>query len=158
MNSVSVAHQARGAEAEADVARHLVRLERLSYLLDQRYLDPLLGLFLPGVGDALGSLLGLYGVWVARKMRAHPAVIGRMLIHLALDALIGSIPLAGAVGDFFFRAHLRNLSLLKARRDTRVRAVDYLFVALATLAFASALLLPVLLAVWLAWMLSRLWG
>jgi hypothetical protein len=139
---------------ESSQARaRLARLEWLSQLLDRRYLDPLLGLLLPGVGDVFGSLLGLYGIWVALSLKTHPAVIARMLLNLALDALIGALPIVGAVGDFFFRAHLRNLELLRARQETRVRSLDYLVLALAFTLFSLALVVPIALV---GWLLSRL--
>lgn len=128
----------------------LERLERWSRLLDEKYLDPALGLLIPGFGDVLGSVFGLYGVWVARRIGAPPIVIARMLLNLALDALIGAIPVAGAIGDFFFRAHLRNLALLQEREaDARARPSDYLVVFGAALLFLLALLVPLFLLAWL---------
>jgi hypothetical protein len=36
-----------------------------------------------------------------------------MIGNIGLDSLISSVPLAGSVGDLFFRANLRNMALLK---------------------------------------------
>jgi hypothetical protein len=47
--------------------------ETLARWLDGRFLDPLMGLFLPGVGDLLGSALGLYPVLLAGRRRAQGA-------------------------------------------------------------------------------------
>lgn len=127
----------------------LGRLEWLSDWMDRRYVDPILGLVFPGVGDALGAVVGLYGVKVALSLGAHPVVVARMLINLAFDALLGAIPVFGAIGDFLFRAHLKNVALLRARHEERVRPVDYVIVSAAALAFLAALVVPIVLAVWL---------
>ena len=69
--------------------RALVAAETLARWLDDRFLDPLLGLVLPGVGDLLGSLLGLYPVLLAAQRRAPKALLARMLLNLAADAVRG---------------------------------------------------------------------
>jgi hypothetical protein len=123
---------------------HLERLELLANWLDRRYIDAALGLFLPGAGDTLGALLGLYGVFAAFKMRVHPMVIARMLVNLAVDALVGTIPILGFVFDIFFQAHVRNLQLMKARGPHGpAETSDYVVVSGAVLLFLFAL--PLLL-------------
>src|SRR3954451_9851108 len=95
--------------------RALEAAETLAHWLDNRLIDPLLGLLLPGVGDLLGSALGLYPVLLAWRRRAPRALLARMLLNLAADAAGGAIPVLGDVWDFLFRAHARNLSLLRSR-------------------------------------------
>jgi hypothetical protein len=132
--------------------RALAAAETLARWLDGRFVDPLLGLVLPGIGDLLGSALGLYPVLLAWQRRAPKALLARMLLNLAADAAGGAIPILGDVWDFLFRAHARNLSLLRARaRAGAVRAhwSDSLVVAGALLLFLAALALPVLTVVWL---------
>jgi len=126
----------------------------LARWMDGQFLDPLLGLVLPGVGDLLSSALGIYPVWLAWRRGAQKALIARMLLNLAVDAAGGSVPIVGDVWDFFFRAHARNLALLRARaKDATVasRPTDTLVVAAAGVA---ALALPVVVVVaivkWLA--------
>jgi hypothetical protein len=75
-------------------------------------LDPILGL-VPGLGDAIGALLGTYGIWVARQARAPNIVQLRMLQNLVADALIGAIPLFGDIFDLLFKAHARNRDILE---------------------------------------------
>jgi hypothetical protein len=107
---------------------------------------------LPGVGDLLGSALGLYPVFLAWQRRAPKALLARMLLNLAADAAGGAIPILGDVWDFLFRAHARNLALLQARaRDGAVRGhwSDTLIVGAALLVFVAALAAPVLAVVWL---------
>jgi hypothetical protein len=130
--------------AQRDAAS-LQRLEQLTLWLDRRYFDPILGALLPGAGDLVGAGLGLYGVVVALRLRAHPLVIARMLLNLGLDALLGALPGVGDVADFFYRANQRNLELLKQRQLREVRVSDWLLVGAAGLGFLAALSVPVLL-------------
>lgn len=129
------------------------RARSVANVLDHRLVDPVLGLFLPSVGDVVGALFGFYVIGVALERRLPAIVIARMLINLAVDTAIGVIPIVGDVFDFFFRAHVRNLTLLEARhRDRRARASDWLVVGGAALALVAALVLPVLaLVALIAW-------
>jgi hypothetical protein len=140
----------RADDERAADERTLRAAETLERWLDGRFLDPLLGLVLPGVGDLLGSALGLYPVVLAWRRRAPKALLARMLLNLAADAAGGSIPIIGDVWDFFFRAHARNHALLRARLETgavRGHWSDGLVVAAAAAALAAALALPVLVAI-----------
>jgi uncharacterized protein DUF4112 len=109
-------------ERARDPRAYIQLAERLSYWMDRRYVDPILGLVLPGAGDAIGAGIGLLGIYAAYKLRAHPIVIARMLLNLAIDSLLGSIPVLGVVIDFVFRANTRNLdgSALRARAGAAV--------------------------------------
>lgn len=116
----------------------IARLRTWSSVLD-RFIDPLIGLFMPGVGDALGSALGL-GVIASAARRKLPAiVIARMLLNLAIDAVFGAVPLLGDVFDFAFQANRKNLDLLEARHDTRKSTPrDWAIVGVAVLALVVA--------------------
>jgi hypothetical protein len=132
--------------------RALAAAETLARWLDGRFVDPLLGLLLPGFGDLLGSALGLYPVLLAWQRRAPKALLARMLLNLAADAAGGAIPVLGDIWDFLFRAHARNLALLRARSGggaVRAHWSDTLVVGGALLLFVAALAMPVLAVVWL---------
>jgi hypothetical protein len=130
----------------------------LARWLDGRFLDPLLGLLLPGVGDMLSSALGIYPVFLAWRRGAPKVLLARMLLNLAIDALGGAVPLVGDIWDFLFRAHARNLALLQARAKDgpiRSRPVDTLVIAGAGLALLLALAAPiVVLGVIIRWLRS----
>jgi hypothetical protein len=128
-------------------ARELELVERIAFWMDRRYVDPLLALFLPGLGDVIGAMVGLLGVGVAFRLQAHPALIARMLIHLAVDALLGSIPVIGPGIDIFYRAHTRNLELLRERDVEQSQPSDWLFVAGAALLLLLTLALPIVVLV-----------
>jgi Domain of unknown function (DUF4112) len=116
------------------------RVRTLTRALDHYLLDPLLGLILPGAGDLVGSLLGLYVVVIAVRRRMSPVVIARMLLNLALDAGLGLVPVLGDLVDFAFKANQRNLALLVERQDGgKATARDWLAVGGAGLALAAVL-------------------
>ncbi len=129
--------------------RELQRVQTLARILDRFFVDPLLGLFVPGGGDLAGSLLGLYTVSIAIRRRMSPVVIARMLMNLAADALLGVIPLVGDLFDLGFRAHERNVRLLSERAGTGGRATtrDWLLVAGAGAAFIGSIGLAVYVVV-----------
>jgi hypothetical protein len=125
---------------DTGVPPDIARARTLSRVLDHYLVDPLLGLVLPGAGDLIGSLLGLYVVAVAVRRRMSPVIIARMLLNLALDAGIGFIPLVGDIADFVFKANEKNLALLVGRHQTgRATARDWLAVGGAALVFAAVI-------------------
>ncbi len=139
---------AAGGSRDRDPA--LDSAETLARWMDDRWLDPLLGLLLPGVGDVISAALGVYPVLLAWRRGAPKPLIARMLLNLAVDAAGGAVPILGDVWDFVFRAHRRNLALLRARtadREVRSRAADTLVVAGAGLALLAALAAPVVVVI-----------
>ncbi len=143
----------RSASPPPDEDRALAVASTLARWMDDRFLDPLLGLVLPGVGDLLGSLLGLYPVLLAWRRRAPKALLARMLLNLAADAAGGAIPIVGDIWDFMFKAHARNLDLLESRSSggaVRGHWSDRAVIALAIVALLAALAVPVLvmLGIW----------
>lgn len=76
-------------------------------------LDSLIGL-LPVAGDLLSALLGLGIVWQAHKLSAPRALKIRMLMNIALDFVLGSVPVVGDIADVAFRKNARNVALLEA--------------------------------------------
>jgi hypothetical protein len=134
-----------GTRRDPEPDTEIDRVRTLARVLDRYYLDPLLGLLLPGGGDVLGSLLGIYTVVLAARRRLSPVVIARMLMNLAADAAIGFIPLIGDVFDFGFKAHVRNLDLIADRslHGGRATARDWLVVIGASLAYLAVMALVV---------------
>lgn len=101
--------------------RELERLRAIARLFDQAFgipgtrwrfgIDALFGL-VPGLGDVIGALVAVYALHVARTLRAPGTIQLHMLGNIALDALVGTVPLVGDVFDFVFKAQTRNLALL----------------------------------------------
>ena len=129
--------------AASGTDRELERVRTLARVLDHGLVDPLIGLLLPGVGDILGALLGMYAVVVAWRRRVSPVIIARMLLNLGFDAVIGAIPLVGDVFDLGFKANERNVALLTRRDATggRPTARDWAFVGGAAAVFLGLLAL-----------------
>ncbi|HEY2747495.1 MAG TPA: DUF4112 domain-containing protein [Polyangia bacterium] len=124
--------------------------ETLAKWMDDRFLDPILGFVLPGVGDVLGSALGLYVVVVAVRRKLPLVTVARMLMNLGIDALVGAVPVAGDLFDVAWKANRKNVRLLRARHEARHdTAGDWLRVAGAALLLVVALAIPVAAAWWL---------
>ena len=116
------------------------RARKFARLMDHYMLDPILGAFLPGAGDLIGSLLGFYVISMAVRRRLSPVIVARMLMNLALDAGLGIVPILGDAADFAFKAHEKNLGLLEARHQTgRATARDWAALIGAALAFLLVL-------------------
>ena len=73
--------------------------------------DSIMGLG-PLVGDAGGALIGLYIVNEARRMGVPNDKLAKMIGNLAVDSVVGSVPLAGDLFDVFFKSHRRNLNIV----------------------------------------------
>ena len=127
----------REALSERDVSR----ARRVARVLDNDFIDPVLGLVLPGVGDVLGSVFGLYIVALAVRRHVSRVVIARMLLNLGLDALFGIVPIVGDIFDFTFKANRRNVDLLAARAPAggRSHPRDWLVLVAAVAVFVAAI-------------------
>lgn len=81
--------------------------------MDRRLLDPLIGLVLPGFGDALTSVLAVPYLYLSIvKLKSIPLTLA-IICNILLDVLIGIIPYIGVVGDVFKRAFTRNAAMIK---------------------------------------------
>ncbi len=74
-------------------------------------IDSLLGL-LPLAGDLLSALLSLTIVWQGHKLKAPKRLQARLLGNIALDFVVGSIPIVGDLADVVLRKNQRNVALL----------------------------------------------
>ena len=102
-------------------ADSLARITALTKLLDSAFvipgtnrrvgLDAVIGL-VPGIGDAISTLLASYIIWEARQLGLPRWKIARMMGNVAIDTAIGAIPVAGDAFDLFFKANERNLRII----------------------------------------------
>ena len=74
-------------------------------------LDAILGL-IPGIGDLGSAAIGGYILIVASRLGVPAAVLWRMLLNLAIDTVLGTIPFVGDAFDVAFRANSMNAELL----------------------------------------------
>ena len=74
-------------------------------------LDAIIGL-VPGVGDLAGAALSGYIVLAATRLGVPRSVLARMILNVAIDSIVGSVPLLGDIFDAGWRANTRNTALL----------------------------------------------
>ena len=96
--------------------------DRVARLLDSQWripgtnmrfgLDPLVGL-VPGLGDVATGLVSAYIVLLAARLKLPAPVMARMAGNIALDVVVGSVPILGSVFDLFYKANRRNFDLLR---------------------------------------------
>lgn len=112
-------------------------------------LDPVLGL-VPGLGDLVSPLFGLGILWQAYDCGVPRIVQARMLFNIAIDAIVGAVPLAGDLFDFVWKANLRNLALLERHtlQGYRTSAGDWVFVMVLTLLVIAVAAIPFVVAAW----------
>jgi hypothetical protein len=111
----------------------LERLEALSRLLDHAFripgtdirfgLDAALGV-IPGIGDAVTTLISAYLVLEARRLGLSRWDMTRMIGNIVVDAGVSSVPIAGDVFDLFWRANDKNMAILREHLAKRGRIID----------------------------------
>lgn len=74
--------------------------------------DALVGL-IPGAGDFATLFVSGYMVTILAKNGASGFVLARMALNIAIDALLGSIPILGDIFDVAFKANVRNVKLMR---------------------------------------------
>ena len=143
------------------------RMERLAYLLDDSIrlpgnyrigYDALLGL-LPGIGDAVGLVLSTMILVQAARLGVQRPTLLRMAVNVAIETVVGLVPLLGDLFDMAYKANLRNVDLavrdlggtpsrrLGSNRGFFVRLTGALMVLVIALAVLAALV--VWTVVWL---------
>jgi hypothetical protein len=141
-------------------------VELLAWLLDNSIpipgtgrrigLDAVIGL-VPGLGDVVSGGLGLLVVLRGLQRGLPSVVVARMLANVALDFVVGSIPIIGDAFDLWFKANARNVGLLRrySEAPTSSTAGQWaFFVGLLAVIGGIALALA-----WLIWsLLAALFG
>ena len=104
-----------------DRAATLARLRRLAVLLDTAIVmpggirvgaDAIIGLA-PGIGDAITTAMAAYFVYEAHRLGLPKHKLARMIGNLAIDGIVGTIPLFGDIFDVAFKANIRNLAIIE---------------------------------------------
>ena len=100
----------------------LLRLKRLSHNLDESItipgterkigIDPIIGL-IPGGGDLIGGALSIYIMHAGIRMGMPRSVIVRMFGNIALEFIIGCIPIIGDLFDAMWKSNQRNVKLIE---------------------------------------------
>jgi hypothetical protein len=111
-------------------AERIARLEMLATLLDTAFIVPgikfrfgfdgLIGL-VPGIGDIVTTALSLWLVKEAHALGAPGHLIARMLGNVAIDGMVGAVPILGDAFDLMWKSNRRNLHLLRKHLDRQGR-------------------------------------
>jgi Domain of unknown function (DUF4112) len=133
-------------------------IERLGWLMDDLFrvpvlgwrfgLDALVGL-IPGFGDTGTTLVSFYILAAGVRYRVPKITLARMGLNIAIDYVVGSLPVVGDIADAWWKSNRMNIELLRKRATVSAeearsgRLSDWLFVGgiivgLTALAFASA--------------------
>jgi hypothetical protein len=123
-------------------------------------LDPLLGI-VPGLGDAAGALLAAWILVEAIRMGAPRATLARIASNIAVDALIGAVPVLGDVFDVVWKANLKNVALLERHAiDPAGAGKSDRFLVVLVVGGVAALCLGLLVGgvVLSAWLVRALFG
>jgi len=133
-------------------------LDLLAHVLDDWFrlpgtsirfgLDGIIGL-IPGLGDILAGLASCIIV-VAAWFRGVPYVgLTRMVVNIAIDVLVGTIPFIGDAFDIAWKANRRNYALMTRhlRQPRKHTWKDYAFLLCIALVLFSIFAVPVVLIV-----------
>lgn len=135
--------------------KKLDALEKLAWYLDSSIripgtkwtvgFDGLLGL-IPGVGDLTSGAVSGYILLQAIKRGVPPIVVAKMLVNIALDTILGVIPVIGDIFDLAFKANQRNVKLIHSYEQNPIRIKNK-----SRLSFAVFLLLVIASLVLIFW-------
>jgi hypothetical protein len=135
-------------------------LDLLSHLLDDfiripgtpiRFgLDGIVG-FIPGIGDIVGGIASCIIIIAAWVRGVSYVTVTRMVANVAIEVVVGSVPVLGDMFDIAWRANRRNYALLtgsvyEPRKHTMQ---SWLFLGGLCLVLAALVILPILLFSWL---------
>ncbi len=147
--------------------QRITALRHMSRLLDSAYqipgtsyrfgLDPIAGL-VPGIGDLISPLFTIALLWQSHDLNLPRVVQLRMLFNVAIDTVVGMVPVAGDLFDFAWKANDMNMALLEryAVEERPAAAGDWIFVVGLTLLLLIVAAVPFVLVSWLVGVLWRL--
>jgi hypothetical protein len=103
-------------------SRAIRRVQAIERFLDNAFMLPLIRIragfdgvlgLVPVLGNAVTTAISLALVYYAVRLGVKPWTLVKMLGNVAIDFVIGEIPVAGDIADFLFKANKRNLALLR---------------------------------------------
>jgi Domain of unknown function (DUF4112) len=139
----------------------------LAEWLDQRFtipgtsikigLDPILGL-IPGIGDAVANLAGSAILLIAAQYQVPKIVLLRMGLNVALNAIIGAIPVFGDVLSIWFRSNSKNVQLLERYVSAGGRISPFGNWIFVIAVIGGIILLSIGILIATAWLIQQLWN
>lgn len=102
------------------------RLRRLAWFLDDAIplpggyrvgADGFIGI-IPGIGDVAGAVLSTYILREAALIGVPKSTLLHMAYNIAIESVVGLIPIVGDIFDFAWKSNQRNIKLLNAYLDS----------------------------------------
>ena len=134
----------------------LLRLKRLSHNLDEAItipgtkrkigIDPIIGL-IPGGGDLIGGVISIYIMHAGIKMGMPRATIIRMFTNVALEFVVGCIPIIGDLFDAMWKSNQRNVKLIEdsVMSEEKNALFGYVLIGVLITILVSVILLAIML-------------
>jgi hypothetical protein len=131
-------------------------LDLLSHVLDDWFripgtsirfgIDGIVGM-IPGIGDILGGIASCIIVLAAWFRGVPNITVARMVVNVAIEVAVGTIPFFGDVFDIAWKANRRNYRLLEGslRATPRTTGPDWLFFSVLGLFMLALTMIPVFL-------------
>jgi hypothetical protein len=148
-------------------SKRLLLAKFLADWLDQRFtipgtsirigLDPILGL-IPGIGDMVANLAGSAILIIAAQNRLPKIVLLRMGLNVALNAMIGAIPVFGDIFSIWFRSNLKNAQLLEHHVSTEGHASTFGNWIFVIGVIGGVIFLLIAILVTTVWLIKQLWN
>lgn len=144
---------------------HDEALEQLAKVLDDVFeipgtgirfgLDALLGL-IPGFGDAISGATSMLIVMAGWRRGLPRITLARMVANVAIDSVLGAMPIFGDLFDVWWKANRKNLDLLQRAEAAPQgrRWHDWLFFILLMLLIVGIVALPLIALAWLVHVLQ----
>ena len=135
-------------------------LDLLSHVLDDfiripgtsiRFgLDGIVG-FIPGIGDLIGGIASCIIIIAAWARGVSYVTVARMVANVAIEVVVGAIPVLGDMFDIAWRANRRNYALLigSVEEPRKHTVQSWFFLGGLCLVLISLILLPMLLLTWI---------
>jgi hypothetical protein len=140
----------------------LDEVETIAWLLDNSIpipgtgrrvgVDAIIG-FVPGLGDLLSGLIGVAVVARGAALGLPRIVVARMLFNVAVDFVVGAIPVAGDAFDLWFKSNARNVALMRDYLGDRDRSTAPQWTFFGVIVAGLAML-----AVAVVWLIAQLVG
>jgi hypothetical protein len=113
---------AKKAALETDGDYLLVK--GIATAMDDYFLDPVIGFFVPGFGDVLTSVMTLPYYYVSLfKIKSIPLTLA-IMFNMLVDMLVGAVPFIGDLIDVFHRSYRKNYRLIVGFVEDDAEIVD----------------------------------
>ena len=129
MNEIQQRKQIEVEKSLDDLAFYLDDLFRIPGVGWRFGLDAIIGL-IPNIGDTLTSFASFYILLAGVRYGVPKITLLRMAVNIAVDYLVGSIPVIGDAFDFVWKANKMNMNLIRTRSAGHGtgKMSDYIFV------------------------------